>query len=245
MIYNGERRWRAPKEVAELIHHMPGHLSQYVPHLRYFLLDKGVEGEQSESLQGLMGDVIRLDMGNSPKDVPLAMAKLKIHLKGPSFSSLQRAFKVWIEKIVIQRVTKNEKKLEYESLEEIESIANGLFEIALAAGDEHAWAFDGRNAESIANALSKQQGERGLVFWIAENIDMVANFYQRIAASRNQMRTSNNHHNGGIVRKGHVGNGNSRNSGMPVDVITKDLGIVHSHGSNFDGGLGLGSHNDF
>jgi flagellar biosynthesis/type III secretory pathway protein FliH len=46
----------------------------------------------------------------------------KKHLHGPSFVSLKRAFKVWIERIVLQRVAKDEEKLEYDNLEDIESM---------------------------------------------------------------------------------------------------------------------------
>ena len=47
---------------------------------------------------------------------------MRQHLRGPSFDSLRRAFKIWIESTLIKRVAKDEKTVEYRNLDEIQSM---------------------------------------------------------------------------------------------------------------------------
>jgi Uncharacterized conserved protein len=41
VLYNGETRWSAAQNVAELVEQVPGGLEQYCPNLSYLLLDEG------------------------------------------------------------------------------------------------------------------------------------------------------------------------------------------------------------
>jgi predicted transposase YdaD len=41
VLYNGNRRWDAPVDVADLVASVPGGLESYRPRLKYFLLDEG------------------------------------------------------------------------------------------------------------------------------------------------------------------------------------------------------------
>jgi hypothetical protein len=86
-------------------------------------LDEGAVAQvRGESLSGLVGDVIRLEQGDSPEDLRLAIGKLREHLKGSEYDSLRRAFRVWIERVVIQRVANEKVVVHYEDLEDIESM---------------------------------------------------------------------------------------------------------------------------
>jgi flagellar biosynthesis/type III secretory pathway protein FliH len=91
--------------------------------LKYYLLDESHEASKgNEHLQGLMGDIIRLESGDNPKSLEIAIAKLRGHLQGPNFDSLRRAFHIWIQRVLIQRVAKDDQPVEFNNLEEIQSM---------------------------------------------------------------------------------------------------------------------------
>jgi hypothetical protein len=69
VLYNGEGRWTARQDVADLIAPMPGGLHSYRPSLRYFLVDEGgVPGEQLHKTEGLCSILIRLERARNLAD---------------------------------------------------------------------------------------------------------------------------------------------------------------------------------
>jgi len=49
VLYNGETRWSAAQNVAELVEQVPGGLEHYCPNLSYLLLDEGAMGRRGQS----------------------------------------------------------------------------------------------------------------------------------------------------------------------------------------------------
>src|SRR5690606_20347039 len=62
VLYNGNPRWSAPTDIADLIVPVPGGLETYRPRLRYFLLDEGRYAESELApLRNLAATLFRLE----------------------------------------------------------------------------------------------------------------------------------------------------------------------------------------
>ncbi len=70
VLYNGKPRWHAPIELSDLIVKLPGGLEQYVPSLRYLLLDEGAyDRETLLPLKNLVAAIFRLENATSPAEM--------------------------------------------------------------------------------------------------------------------------------------------------------------------------------
>jgi hypothetical protein len=70
VLYNGEPRWTAAVDIAELIEVVPGGLELYRPQLRYLLLDEGRHREEElKPLRNLVAAVFRLENSRAPADI--------------------------------------------------------------------------------------------------------------------------------------------------------------------------------
>jgi putative YhgA-like transposase len=105
VLYNGERPWGAPLEVAELIEEVPGGLEQYRPRLRYLLLDQGrMAEEELAPLHNLAAALFRLEKSREVADVDRVLSNLVEWLRSPAESSLRQAFAVWVVKVLSSRL---------------------------------------------------------------------------------------------------------------------------------------------
>lgn len=104
VLYNGEPRWNAPEEVADLIETPPGGLARYRPQLRYLLLDEGRYREEDlQPLQNLVAAVFRLENSRTPADLLSVLGALLDWLGAPEQQSLRRAFAVWLNRVLLPR----------------------------------------------------------------------------------------------------------------------------------------------
>ena len=79
VLYNGEPRWTAAEEIAELIEAAPGELEYYRLRLRYLLLDEGrYRTEELVSLRNLVAAVFRLENNRTPADVLNVVTTLRL-----------------------------------------------------------------------------------------------------------------------------------------------------------------------
>jgi hypothetical protein len=70
VLYNGETRWNASEEIADLIVPVPGGLEAYRPSLKYLLLDEGRYDEtELAGLRNMAAAVFRLENSRTPEDV--------------------------------------------------------------------------------------------------------------------------------------------------------------------------------
>lgn len=102
VLYNGEQRWRAPTEVAELIATVPGGLEAYRPDFQYLLLDEGayVDPELAAS-RNLAAAVFRMENSRRPEDLQAVVGRLREWLQAPEQRDLRRAFSVWLGRVLI------------------------------------------------------------------------------------------------------------------------------------------------
>src|SRR5579872_7357174 len=62
VLYNGQRRWNAAEDMAELVAPAGGGAERYRPHLRYLLLDESRYSEEELGpLQNLVAALFRLE----------------------------------------------------------------------------------------------------------------------------------------------------------------------------------------
>jgi predicted transposase/invertase (TIGR01784 family) len=104
VLYNGEPRWTAAEDIADLIETVPSSLERYRPRLRYLLLDEGqYREEELQSLQNLVAAVFRLENSRTPDDILKVLTALLNWVKEPEQDSLRRAFTVWLQRVLLPR----------------------------------------------------------------------------------------------------------------------------------------------
>ncbi|NDG42202.1 MAG: hypothetical protein EBY28_23295 [Betaproteobacteria bacterium] len=104
VLYNGQPRWSAATEIAELIEPPPGKLRDYTPQLRYLLLDEGAIDESGPlALKNLTAALFRLEKSRDSGNLQTTWAALLDWVRGPEQRSLRRAFIVWIYRVFSTR----------------------------------------------------------------------------------------------------------------------------------------------
>lgn len=99
---DGKRRWRAARDVSELIEEIPGGWDAYQPRLRYALIDEGALNEvELSSLQNLVGALIRLEKGRDLEAVREVLAALSDWLEELREPELKRAWSLWIRQVFL------------------------------------------------------------------------------------------------------------------------------------------------
>ena len=104
VLYNGERRWWAPRQVGELVDTVPGGLSGYQPSLEYLVIDEGeLSEEELASVRNLAAVLFRLEQSRKPREVREVVDSLARQLQGASdeSGSLRRAFGQWLHKVLL------------------------------------------------------------------------------------------------------------------------------------------------
>lgn len=102
VLYNGKRSWGAATEISELIEPPPGRLADFLPRLRYLLLDEGALDESAPlAFQNLAAALFRLEKSPNPAAMEQALGALIEWLKDPRQDSLRRAFTVWIKRVLL------------------------------------------------------------------------------------------------------------------------------------------------
>jgi len=102
VLYNGERPWRSVVDIGDLVEEIPGGMDHYRPRMRYFLLDEGriAQGELHE-LKNLAVALFRLEQSREPGDILQVVRSLLAWLTAPEQASLNRAFTVWVETVLM------------------------------------------------------------------------------------------------------------------------------------------------
>ena len=102
VLYNGQPRWTAATDIAQLIEPPPGKLRDYTPQLRYLLLDEGAIDESAPlALKNLTAALFRLEKSRDSSNLKTTWTSLLDWLREPKQSSLRRAFIVWIYRVFV------------------------------------------------------------------------------------------------------------------------------------------------
>lgn len=124
VLYNGQPRWQATQEIADLIA-APGSLARWQPKFRYHLLDEGrVPAEELHRLSdNLLALLIRLETSApDPHALRAATTALVSHLKSPAYDSLRRAFVVFFNRAIFKKLNPGQTIEEFKDLQEIDTM---------------------------------------------------------------------------------------------------------------------------
>lgn len=123
VIYNGEGRWTAARDISDLIANVSGPLATYQPRLKYWLLDEGrlTESELPTS-RNTVADIIRLENCSESASMRHAIAHLSQHLAAPEYDSLRRALVVWIKRVLLRKLQPDDEFKELNDLQEIDNM---------------------------------------------------------------------------------------------------------------------------
>lgn len=106
VLYNGESRWNAAVELAELVAPAPGGLDAYRPSSRYLLLDEGAiinDPSFPAEVRNLAAALFQLEHARDEATWLEVYGCLSELLKSQALDSLKRAFGRWIYKSFIRK----------------------------------------------------------------------------------------------------------------------------------------------
>jgi predicted transposase/invertase (TIGR01784 family) len=123
VIYNGEGKWTAARDMADLIEPFGGCLAAYRPSQRHFVLDEGrVSESECKQIGNTLADIIQLESSPDPDAVRQVVSRLTLRMKEARYDSLRRALVVWINRVVLKRVVPDENIPELNELQEIDNM---------------------------------------------------------------------------------------------------------------------------
>ena len=99
VLYNGERRWRAPTELRPLIQPPPDGLEHFQPNQAFLLIDEGAYvSSQTQPLDNLVTALFRLEHHRSSDEVVGVLQLLVKWLAGPEQVGLRRDYLTWLRR---------------------------------------------------------------------------------------------------------------------------------------------------
>ena len=98
VLYNGERRWRAPVTLTELLPKVPSFLAPLQPQMRYVLIDEGaVPSETLARLpRNLAATIFRLEQPQTPAAIQAIVTELEASTRSEEFTTVRRLVAIWI-----------------------------------------------------------------------------------------------------------------------------------------------------
>lgn len=123
VLYNGDPRWTAAKDILELIEEVPGGLAKYRPTVRFLLLDEGqYSNTELAPLRNLVAALFCLENSRTPADVSLVLENLIAWLAAPEQASVRRAFTVWLKRVFLPGRLPGVEIAEVQDIQEVKSM---------------------------------------------------------------------------------------------------------------------------
>jgi hypothetical protein len=102
VLYNGEERWWAARELADLIEEVDPEADRFRPRLRYRLIDEGSYPlADLQAQRNLAAVLFWLEKTPDPADLRRAIARLVESLGSPEDGELRSAFAAWLKTVRI------------------------------------------------------------------------------------------------------------------------------------------------
>lgn len=96
VVYNGDKRWWAPRELSELIEQVEPGAEVYVPRLRYRVIDKGdYDAKDLERRGSLTALLLWLEKNRTPQALKRVVPRLAAMLEQTEDLPLRQAFMAW------------------------------------------------------------------------------------------------------------------------------------------------------
>ena len=101
VVYNGRRRWRAPRELSDLYVSVPEGLRRRLPDLRYVLFDEGrLDLGRPELEANRVATLFRIETCEDPVEMAELMEELDDLLPEEQDAGLRRSFTVWVNSVL-------------------------------------------------------------------------------------------------------------------------------------------------
>jgi len=102
VLYNGDGQWTAATDMAELVPKVPGLVSEYLPQLKYLLIDENNYSEADlAELKNLVAAVIRFEHPSNDQALIQLIDQLNDWLSGQL--ELKRIFAIWIRSVLLRQ----------------------------------------------------------------------------------------------------------------------------------------------
>nr|MBP8284532.1 Rpn family recombination-promoting nuclease/putative transposase [Chromatiaceae bacterium] len=102
VLYNGGKTWTAPTELAALLPAVPGRVADFLPQLRYLLIDENRYGEaELAAMHNLVAAIIRFEHPANDQALMALIDLLNDWLAGRP--ELKRTFALWIRALLLRR----------------------------------------------------------------------------------------------------------------------------------------------
>jgi len=102
VLYNGQKRWTAAVQFADMVPRFPAALEPYIPRVQYLFLD---EGRMTTSPQweerNLAAAVFRIEQDATPDGIQAVAEALDVWLDRDEQASLRRALETWLVQSVL------------------------------------------------------------------------------------------------------------------------------------------------
>jgi hypothetical protein len=101
VLYNGDDKWTAATDIADLIPRVPGLVADYLPRLKYLLIDENAYADEDLApLRNLVAAVIRFEHPVSSQSLLDLIDSLNDWLDGKP--ELKRIFAMWIRLVLLR-----------------------------------------------------------------------------------------------------------------------------------------------
>ncbi|MEJ1963403.1 MAG: Rpn family recombination-promoting nuclease/putative transposase [Gammaproteobacteria bacterium] len=106
VLHSGGRPWHGAQDMTSLLCDVPPGLEKYRPQLHYLLIDeRSYDDAALAGRRNLAALLFRLENCRRRDLMPRLVSTLVEWLQGPEQESLRRAFAVWLEKVVLKRLS--------------------------------------------------------------------------------------------------------------------------------------------
>ncbi len=123
VLYNGEKRWHAATELKDLISPIPGGLEEYLPSLKYLILDEGAyDVDQLMPLNNLVAAIFRLENAKTTEDILAVVTNLIEWLQAPEQDRVRRYFNLWIKRVLLNSFQDKSQLSEINNLMEMKTM---------------------------------------------------------------------------------------------------------------------------
>ncbi|WP_278362241.1 Rpn family recombination-promoting nuclease/putative transposase [Stutzerimonas kunmingensis] len=102
VLYNGDAKWTAATDIAQLIPKAPGLVAKYLPKLEYLLIDENQYGEADlAGLKNLVAAIIRFEHPENEQALLKLIDLVNEWLEGNP--ELRRTFAIWIRAVLLRQ----------------------------------------------------------------------------------------------------------------------------------------------
>jgi predicted transposase/invertase (TIGR01784 family) len=119
VVYNRDRKWRQPLDLADLVERVDGPAAMYVPSLRYRVIDQGSYPPEDLARQdSLVSLLFWLEKNRHPESAPRMAARWLRKVRARRDQPLRHAFTEWLDNVLPgQRFAAGPENLKPEELE--------------------------------------------------------------------------------------------------------------------------------